>query len=1103
MRKTLILLLLCLLSFALHTQDRCVTIHRKGVTIATILSDIERQTDYLFIYGQDVNVKARVTVNVKNTTVREVLHKILAGNQIGYEMSGEHIILKRQSEKQVPKPRRQEWQVPVNNKRTVTGHVIDDTGEPLAGVSVVIKGSGSGSITDLDGNYAVLVDNDDDLEFSYLGYITKNEHVGGKTRINVALNENPQVLTDVVVIGYGVQNKNDVTGAISSLKDKDIENRTIANVDQAMQGKVAGVQVITPSGSPGTPSTVRIRGYSSNGSSDPLYIVDGLRADYIINLDPNDIESMEILKDAASAAIYGAEAGNGVVLVTTKHAKPGKSTVTYDMQLTSQSLGHKPKMMNAKEYVDYMTEGGFINQSQLDQYYDGKTDIAWLNRMFENTLMQHHNVSFSSGSDKSSLYLSMGYYGNNGIFVGNKDKYDRITGMLNAKFDITDWLSIGTNNQFARFHINQIMEDVANANSVIVYTIMASPIWEFEKGRYSVNPYGTLQNPEAYNDIYTNKLDGTHFGGTTYVSIKPFKGFNFTSRLGYIFSYNNQYYSSTPFQLTADREQRYWVVNAESGNRTYYQWENFANYKANIGGKQHIDGMAGMSFSDNKNNGINGGINGNNNGDLGIISNNPNYAYFNYSTTSATRALYGGEPTHTSKLSYFGRLSYDYAEKYFLQLSLRADAADLSRLPRKHRWGYFPAISAGWQVINEKFMERQKVFDYLKLRASWGRNGSLASLGNYSYASVIGSSGFYSFNDNYDPEYTTALQPTTTGNNDLRRERSDQFDVGVDMRFLKGRLGVAADYYIKKTKDLIISNYTPSYMVGVTASPVNAGNVDNKGFELEVTWKDSYKDFSYGIHANIATLNNKVTYLTNDAGKRQGTYNSFEEGYPMWYMRGYDYIGTAPTTGYYLNGKQVESGTSNAIMYQAGYPMYRDVDGNGFIGDNDLTKIGCGIPDFTYGITLAASYKNFDFLIFEMGSHGNDIFYSNNIATITVANKWREFYDKRWMKDGDNTRYPRPSMQNDDQFNHSSSFVYGGSYFKIKQIQLGYSLPKSLVRHFAMSKLCIYVSLDDFFTITHYPGFDPETVTGGTTIGTDYGVYPTSKKVVFGLNVTF
>lgn len=436
---------------------------------------------------------------------------------------------------------------------------------------------------------------------------------------------------------------------------------------------------------------------------------------------------------------------------------------------------------------------------------------------------------------------------------------------------------------------------------------------------------------------------------------------------------------------------------------------------------------------------------------------------------------------------YFGRASYDYAGKYFAQFTLRADAADLSILPLQKRWGYFPAVSVGWVLSNEKFMENLKSISHLKLRASWGQNGSIAGLADYMYDATILSEINYPMSG--DVSYETGSLPSATGNYDLKWETSEQIDLGIDLRMLNDRLSFGFDYYEKKTKDLIVTGITPSLIVGNTTSPMNAGNVKNSGFEFELSWRDNIKDFNYSIKGNIATLKNKVTYLhetleriesTTSAGI--GVMNYFEEGHPIWYMRGYECTG---------------------IDSQTGDPIFKDMNDDGIIGDADQTEIGSAIPDFTYGITLTAAWKGFDLTIFGSGSHGNDVFAGYNRTSRMKANTLKEFYDGRWTTAGDNAKYARSNPSNYDKYLKSSKFVFDGSYFKIKQIQLGYNLPKNLLKQIGLSNLRLYCSLDDFFTFTKYPGFDPEFTSTGSAMGLDMGSYPSSKKVVFGLNVAF
>lgn len=994
----------------------------------------------------------------------------------------------------------------------VSGKVSDTNNEPMIGVSILEKGTTNGVISDLDGNYELSVNEGATLVFSYIGYVTQEKPTTGGT-LNIILKEDNQTLEEVVVVGYGVQKKSSVTGSISQVKSEDMHNRTITNAEQALQGKTAGVQIISASAAPGSNPSIRIRGYSSNSSSDPLFVVDGLRTTNISNLDPNDIESMEVLKDAASAAIYGAQAGNGVVLITTKKAKKGVRRISYDFQFSSQSLGKTPEVLNAKEYIQYMTEGNLIPQATIDRYWDGHTDTDWMDETFENSTMQRHNINFQGANENGSLFASLSYLKNNGPVVGNKDVFDRITGTVNADYKIKDWLKLTSNNSFSRYHVQTVSEGSATGSIMlsalqldpltpIVYTPDKLPdtmvnyqnqghtlIQDGNGNYYSISPYGDSNNINPYimRDRGVSKKEGFVFSGSTYLDFTPIKELVITSRLGYRYTVTDSYGYQMPNITCFDLYQDYVSVDATSANTTYWQWENFANYTKTFKDVHNLNAMIGMSFSSNTAFGVTGNVHGNGPSDIGITKLDPNYAYFNYKTGTAVQTVSDGEKRKYANLSYFGRISYDYASKYFAQFTLRADAADLSILPLQKRWGYFPAASVGWVISNEKFMRNVKPISHLKLRASWGQNGSIAGLSDYMYDATIQSNIIYPMTK--DVVYNTGSLPSATGNYDLKWETSEQLDFGIDLRMFNDRLGVTADYYEKKTKDLIVTGITPSLIVGNTTSPMNAGNVKNSGFEFELSWRDNIKDFNYSVKANIATLKNKVTYLdrtlerigsATSAGI--GTINYFEEDHPIWYMRGYQCTGIDPETG---------------------NPTFADLNGDGMIGDADQTEIGSAIPDFTYGITLNASWKGLDLTVFGSGSYGNDVFVAYNRTSRMKANTVKEFYDERWIKPGDNAKYARSNPSDYDKYLKSSKFVFDGSYFKIKQIQLGYSLPSSLLKKMCLNSLRLYCSLDDFFTFTKYPGFDPEFTSTGDAMGLDMGSYPSSKKVVFGLNLVF
>lgn len=996
---------------------------------------------------------------------------------------------------------------------TVTGIVSDPGNYPLIGVGVIEKGTSNGVVTDADGRYEIVVPSGATLEFSCLGYNSvEKKAVSGN--LDVVLEESSLSLEETVVVGYGVQKKSDLTGSISSVGQEDLANRSITSVDNGLQGKTAGVQVVTTSGAPGAETSIRVRGYSSNSDSTPLYVVDGLRTQNIAYLDPSDIESIEVLKDAASAAIYGAQAGNGVILVQTKKGVEGTSRISYDMQYSIQNIARIPEVLNAEEYIQWaVVEGGLVDQSRIDQYYDGVTDTDWADVAFEQGYMQRHNVSFSGANKNGSLFASLAYLDNNGPIIGNEDVQKRITGTINAEYKLKPWLSLSSNNSFGKFSVTRVREGgmYSMLSSVIQMDPLTPVIYSkddvpahmqalMDMGHmfltdengdyYSMSPFQESNNVNPYimRDGNTQSSEGFMVRGSTSLNIQPVKTITFTSRLGYDFLNSSSYDLQWPHTVNTDTNMDYVSISAANRSTRYYQWENFVNYNETFAGKHNVSAMAGMSFSERTTFDVSGSIRGTNADNIGITKLDKNYAYFDNATGTAIKDITGGEKRVFTDLSYFGRIGYDYAGKYYLQASLRADAADLSILPLNTRWGFFPAVSAGWTISREDFFRNlgAEAISFLKFRASWGQNGSIAGLSNYMYASNIVSNLMYPFAEG---SYQIGSAPSATGNNNLKWETSEQLDFGLDLRMFEDRLAFTMDWYKKETKDLIMSNVTSSLVVGNTISPLNAGNVLNTGFEFDLSWKDKIGDFSYGVSANLSTLHNEVTYIYPTLSRVAGTSGGsgvgcyFEKGYPIWYMRGYNYLGVNPDDG---------------------SPVFEDITGDGVISDDDKTMIGSAIPDITYGVTINLAWKGLDFIMFMNGTSGNDICYAIPRSTRMQANTLKYFYDRRWTTPGQNAEYIAASLPDYANYVQSSALVFDGSYLKIKQIQLGYTFPKSLLEKTRfLTNLRVYISLDDFFTFTDYPGFDPEVSMSGSGLGLDYGQYPVTKRMTFGVNVSF
>ncbi|MDH6357931.1 TonB-dependent receptor [Parabacteroides sp. PF5-9] len=996
----------------------------------------------------------------------------------------------------------------------VSGTIVDEMNEPMIGVNVIEKGTTNGVMSDIDGKYSLSVSRGATIVYSYIGYISQEQRAVSSV-INITLKEDNQALDEVIVIGYGVQRKSDVTGAVSQVKAADLENRSVSTVGHALQGKTAGVNILQTSGAPGAGTSIRIRGYSSNDTSEPLYIVDGLTVSDINYLDPENVESLEVLKDAASAAIYGAQAGNGVVLITTKTgANNSRGRVFYNMQYSSSKVGNIPDVMNASQWSEYMVEGGFASQTSIDDYWytyknGTRANTRWSDYVFDTGSLVRNTVGFEGGNDKGSLYIALSSINNNGVVIGDKDTYNRTTAQVNADYKIKPWLKVGMTNSIERYKSKSVREN-SEVYGMIASAILYDPITPYtyemdnlpthiatphSQGKpflkdndgniYGTSPYATSQiwHPMQMRDTRDTKSDGINTNGTFYADITPIKGLVVTSRFGYRYSYGNTSTYVSPYYVLSTNEQNNGTLEARSSNSLFYQWENFANYSFSLG-KNSFTAMAGMSYQKNKTNYLNVST------DL-LTNEADNYRYVDYSSTSANDRVTGA-PNDRVNMAYFGRLSWSYDNRYNLQANFRADAFDASKLSKDSRWGYFPSVSAGWTISNESFMKEvnQDALSSLKLRASWGKNGNVNILNNYEYATTVGSSYTYDFTNTSGS--TIGVAPSNRlPNPKLKWEESEQYDVGLDARFLRSRLSFTYDFYHKETNGLLTTT-TPAMTTGASSMYVNAGNVRNMGHEFELSWKDQIKDFSYSISANLATVDNKVikgpsTERLNGANLQSfGTITYFEEGYPVWYFRTY----------------QVDH-----IDKETGSTMYKKADGSvgtyADVTDDDRAYTGSGIPDFTYGITINMAYKGFDFTIFGSGSQGGKIFQAYYRTDLPVVNRLSYLYTDRWTPSNTNASVPKPNVA-DTKYWGSDAMLFDASYFKIRQIQLGYTIPQTYLKKLGLAALRAYVSLDNFFTFTSYKGIDPETRSSSTSgIGIDRMSFPTSKNVAFGLNLSF
>ena len=1008
--------------------------------------------------------------------------------------------------------------------RAISGTVVDATGVPVIGASVVVEGNTTnGAMTDLDGKFSLNVPAGSSLSVSCIGYATQVIPVGNQSTFNIVLQEDTEFLEETVVIGYGVQKKSDVTGSVASVRAAELSNRSTTDAAAALQGKASGVQIINSSGAPGSQAKIRVRGYSSNsGNLGPLLIVDGLKVDNISYLDPSMIESMEILKDAASAAIYGAQAGNGVVLITTKSgaANNGTSSITYDLKLTRQSLGKKAELFDAPSWIAYKEASGFDMDATLKQnQYDG-TNTDWFDVVFAPSLSAQHALTFQGGNNKGHFFTSLNYANNDGIVKGDRDVYQRLSAQLNADYQLYKWITVGTNTSLEHYSTRSVSQQgrYGNLMNGVMTIDPLTPVYYSDPSQFATTMkaaydegknilkdpsnglwYATSKyidddngNPLLQRDKTDSSNQGINIRGTMYANITPFKGFTFTSRFGYRIAQSNSHSYSTPYYANKQTYSDDYSISASANNSYYYQWENFANYNVTL--KKHsIGAMAGMSFTENYSDAVSANASG---PDI-LTGYEDNFHYLNYVNTSdKTKRGFSNAPSTSRNISYYGRVTYNYDNRYNFQANFRADAYDSSKLSKTNRWGYFPSFSAGWTLSNEQFFKdnvNRDAVNQIKLRASWGRNGNINVLSGYQYAATIGyNSKLYQYGIE-DGAVSYGSAPNGLANPNLKWETSDQIDLGIDGRFLRNRLTVGIDWYDKKTKDLLVS-IAPIPEIGVNSTYVNAGSVLNRGLEFEVGWRDTVGELSYNVSANFSTLKNKVTYLDPSIFRLENGsqfYNNrartaFEVGYPIWYMRGYKLLDVDDETG---------------------KPIFEDVNGDGSIEDGDRTYIGKGIPDYTFGLTLGLEWKGFDFNMYGAGVAGCEILNLYYQADGPMRNSLRYFYDNAWTPANKTSNVPSCiSVVNDWTYWSSSGVIFDGGYFKIKQIQFGYTLPENILRKTFIKGVRVYCSLDDFFTFTrNYPGFDPETATTGSAngMGLDLGSYPTTRKVVGGINIRF
>lgn len=1020
---------------------------------------------------------------------------------------------------------------------TVSGVVISGTDElPLVGVSVLVKETANGTITDMDGNFKLNVVSGQTLVFSYIGYVTQEIVVTDQKSLNVILKEDTEILDEVVVVGYGVQKKKLVTGATVQVKGESLAKMNTNSPLQGMQGQTPGVNISSTSGQPGSDMKVSIRGLGTVGNSSPLYLIDGVGGD-ISTLNPADIESIDILKDAASAAIYGAQAANGVVLITTKSGKEGKAQISFDAYYGVQTVARKINMLNAKEYMTIMDEQAVnsgntpYDWSSFRSIYDANGnvhDTDWIDSMFkDNARTQSYTLGITGGSQTSTYALSLGYMSQEGV-VGGKDvsNYERYNFRINSEHKIfkdSDLLKVGEQVSFV-YKMNNGISVSDQYNNTLRGAFATSPLAPIYSDN---NAYDSSYNDTSNSDWYNgdgnpygsmmtnsnNENKTATFSGNVYAELQPVRNLKLRSVFGAVYG-SSEYRSFNPlYQFSIYTYNTTRTSATQNMNHSLgMTWTNTAAYDWTCG-KHAFNALVGMEvyrYSGTY-------LQAKTGASLREGFDDWDHAYVGNGTASSAddgMSVDGYPHDESRSVSYFGRFGWNWKETYMLNATLRADGS--SKFARGNRYGVFPSISAGWTLSNEKFMQNtQNWLDYLKLRASWGQVGN-QNIDNYQYTAPITSSNTHYIFGTADGAPAQSgywgAYPSRLANESVTWETSEQTNIGIDARFLKSRLSLTADFYIKTTKDWLVE--APILATAGTGAPfINGGDVKNTGVELALTWNDrAGKDFNYNIGVNGAYNKSKVGNIPTEDGIIHGKINMLYDNTPEFYRaqngHAIGYFWGYETAGIFQNKEQIANWNADGkhgILQadaQAGDVIYVDQNQDGIIDDNDKVDLGNGTPDFTYGFNVGFNYKNFDFSLVAYGAAGNQIVQSYRNHANSKANYTTAILN-RWTGEGTSNRMPRVTDTNIN-WQFSDLYLQDGDYLRISNITLGYDFAK-LIKLKAISQARLYVQVQNAFTFTKYDGMDPEIGYGTSdwVSGIDLGYYPRPRTFLVGVNLKF
>ena len=1047
-----------------YSQKARLSINFSNTELVTVLDKIEDQSEFYFLYNEKlIDANRRVSIDAKNEGVEDVLKTLFEGTDVKFMILDRKIILSPD-----------EISPSLQNGKKITGTVKDSNGQPIPGASVVIKGSTNGTVTDLNGSFTLTeIPPEAILRFSFVGMKPQEIGIGNKTAINVLLTEETIGLDEVVAIGYGTTRKKDLTGAVATVSSKEFEGRENSQFGNALVGKIAGVQVSKPSGQPQAGYNIRIRGTSTiTAGSEPLYIVDGVPTTSINEINSADIESMTVLKDASSAAIYGASGSNGVVLITTKRGGNEKTKVTVNAYNGFASVWKKQDVLDATQYKALMSEMGQSTDWSLYPY-----NSNWQDQAFRTARTQNYQVGISGGNEKTNYYISGAYLNQEGVVITNK--LERYNFKVNLDHQVSDRIKVGTSISYNKWKDVEVNENRKYGSVIAMLT--GAPVTNVYNtdGTFAINPFiQDLENPVALLLKNEHSYQNYRFNGNFYGEVKILEGLKFRSMLG-VEQLNSTYNSWV--DPVRSREGRGFKGIAELSNAQTSYWisENTLTYTKIID-KHSLSAVAGYVGSDKK-----------------YQSDYINAKGFGSSAVQTVNA--GATRTADASTSQrrnsaaLGRLNYSYADRYLLTANFRADGSSV--FGTNHKWGYFPSFSGGWRISNESFFKGFEAVSDLKLRAGWGTVGN-DQVGDFSSYGLVTPGSFYVFQGSVVP----GTSVSSIENKDLKWEMTKQTNIGVDVSFLQSRINLSTDYYIKKTSDMLLNSPIPA-SVGIPSNTAtkNVGAMENKGLEFQVSSKNLIHELKWNTDFNISFNKSKITHLDKGVPIKLGYISDrgnvaiAQEGQPLGMFFGY---------------------VSNGVDPQTGNLIFADLDKTGTLTDGDQTIIGNANPKYTFGLNNTLNYHNWTFSLFIQGVQGNQIFNATRIESEGLFDEGNQLTTTltRWKTAGQITNMPKADFGNNHNSLISSRYIEDGSYIRVKAATLGYELPKGLTDHLKMNKLYLYITAENLFTFTKYSGMDPEVSVYGRSAdnalkniapGVDYGTYPQARSFLFGLNLTF